>query len=500
MSELLALLAPPCVGALIGYVTNKVAIRMLFRPLRPWHLCGWRLPFTPGIIPAKRHALALRIGEMVGARLLTAESISRAIAAETFQQQLQTLMARQIVAFCGRDWPPLSALFLPDHADELVALQKQASKALAGWLQAFLTGPGAEARLLTGTGARLQEASLEPFMQRLLAQALAGSGESLGRFCQALLRQAAAQGLGLIDLVPEDLSRRLAAFMQAQGPLMLERVADEVLAQERRPQVVELLVALVYQVLGSLGALGAIAQGFFESGAMAGKIDRYLDSHGDEVRGWLTSPPLQRQLATVLKESVDVLLRRPLADLLNELPPGELDALCRNLGERLVAALSDPAANAHLAGQLALGLARLLRAAPDGKTSLLASVAAFFREEAGQALLRDMAAALVRQLFGGAPGPILGPLFRQFPDSTRELVKTRLVRLGKELLLRELPGLVQALNFRELISEKIDALDLLQLEQLLLGIMAEQFRYINLFGAVLGFLIGGLNLALQGLR
>ena len=111
-----------------------------------------------------------------------------------------------------------------------------------------------------------------------------------------------------------------------------------------------------------------------------------------------------------------------------------------------------------------------------------------------------MAAALVRQLFSGAPGPILGPLFRQFPDSTRELVKARLVRLGKELLLRELPGLVQALNFRELISEKIDALDLLQLEQLLLGIMAEQFRYINLFGAVLGFPIGGLNLALQGLR
>ena len=183
--------------------------------------------------------------------------------------------------------------------------------------------------------------------------------------------------------------------MQAQGPLMLERVADEVLAQARRPQVVELLVALVYQVLGSLGALGAIAQGFFESGAMAGKIDRYLDSHGDEVRGWLTSLPLQRQLATVLEESLDVLLRRPLADLLNELPPGELDALCRNLGERLVAALSDPAANAHLAGQLAGGLTRLLRAAPDGKTSLAAPVAAFFREEAGQALLRDMAAALV---------------------------------------------------------------------------------------------------------
>jgi uncharacterized membrane protein YheB (UPF0754 family) len=45
-----------------------------------------------------------------------------------------------------------------------------------------------------------------------------------------------------------------------------------------------------------------------------------------------------------------------------------------------------------------------------------------------------------------------------------------------------------------MVTEKVDSLDLLRLEGLLLSIMEEQFKYINLFGALLGFLIGFLNL------
>ena len=52
--RVLSWLAPPLLGAIIGYVTNTIAIRMLFRPLRPWYIWKWRLPLTPGIIPSKR--------------------------------------------------------------------------------------------------------------------------------------------------------------------------------------------------------------------------------------------------------------------------------------------------------------------------------------------------------------------------------------------------------------------------------------------------------------
>ncbi len=68
------------------------------------------------------------------------------------------------------------------------------------------------------------------------------------------------------------------------------------------------------------------------------------------------------------------------------------------------------------------------------------------------------------------------------------------------MLASEVPGLVQSLNIRRIVTDRINALDLLKLEGLLLSIMAEQFKYINLFGALLGFLIGCLNvLVLAGL-
>ena len=71
-----------------------------------------------------------------------------------------------------------------------------------------------------------------------------------------------------------------------------------------------------------------------------------------------------------------------------------------------------------------------------------------------------------------------------------------IVRTANRLLLAEVPGVVESLNIQRMVTDKVNTLDLLQLERLLLSIMEEQFKYINLFGALLGFLIGLGNLAL----
>ena len=76
--QYLPYLIPPLLGGVIGYVTNYIAIRMLFRPLRPWRLVGIRVPLTPGIIPSKRGELARKMGEMVGEHLLTVDDVGRA--------------------------------------------------------------------------------------------------------------------------------------------------------------------------------------------------------------------------------------------------------------------------------------------------------------------------------------------------------------------------------------------------------------------------------------
>ena len=73
--SLVEYLIPPAVGALIGYFTNYIAIKMLFKPVKPYYLFGKKLPFTPGLIPAKREKLAEAIAKVVKENLLTEESI-----------------------------------------------------------------------------------------------------------------------------------------------------------------------------------------------------------------------------------------------------------------------------------------------------------------------------------------------------------------------------------------------------------------------------------------
>ena len=91
-----------------------------------------------------------------------------------------------------------------------------------------------------------------------------------------------------------------------------------------------------------------------------------------------------------------------------------------------------------------------------------------------------------------------------FPEGAvflREELKER-ERKQLEELSRKLETDLAALSL-QLAQEdggKVDSLDLLRLERLLLSIMEEQFKYINLFGALLGFLIGLANLFLLQLR
>ena len=81
------------------------------------------------------------------------------------------------------------------------------------------------------------------------------------------------------------------------------------------------------------------------------------------------------------------------------------------------------------------------------------------------------------------------------PDSSRS-VYSSMQKISSEMLATEVPGLFASLNIQNIVTEKVDSLDLLRLERLLLSIMEEQFKYINLFGALLGFLIGSLNVLL----
>lgn len=68
-----SILIAPLMGGVIGYITNDIAIRMLFRPRTAKYICGWHVPFTPGIIPKGKSRLADSIGKIISENLMNKE-------------------------------------------------------------------------------------------------------------------------------------------------------------------------------------------------------------------------------------------------------------------------------------------------------------------------------------------------------------------------------------------------------------------------------------------
>ena len=69
----------PVLGAVIGSVTNYIAIKMMFCPYTEKYIFGKKLPFTPGIIPARRKDIACAIGQMVEDNLIGRDEIRQAL-------------------------------------------------------------------------------------------------------------------------------------------------------------------------------------------------------------------------------------------------------------------------------------------------------------------------------------------------------------------------------------------------------------------------------------
>ena len=116
---------------------------------------------------------------------------------------------------------------------------------------------------------------------------------------------------------------------------------------------------------------------------------------------------------------------------------------------------------------------------------------AIIRSPKVKKMLDDLVTEMVEHRLLKQP---VGKLSAFLPKEVQEGIAGYLLQQVSDILVREVPGLVDSLNIKEIVAKKVDSLDLLRLEGLLLGIMQEQFKYINLFGGLLGFIIGLMNL------
>ena len=130
--HILRLLSGPLIGAVIGYFTNYLAVKMLFRPLRPVKIGSWTLPFTPGVIPRGKARLARALGTAVGEHLLTKEDLEQMLLSDGVRQMVTGRIKEEIQKITNSDETIEAFLLRYVEADQYEETRKK--------LEDFITG------------------------------------------------------------------------------------------------------------------------------------------------------------------------------------------------------------------------------------------------------------------------------------------------------------------------------------------------------------------------
>ena len=74
MPALTTWIAVPLLGGVIGYVTNRIAVKMIFRPIKPVSVIGFKVQ---GLMGRRQQELAVSIGRVVGDHLVQHRDVVR---------------------------------------------------------------------------------------------------------------------------------------------------------------------------------------------------------------------------------------------------------------------------------------------------------------------------------------------------------------------------------------------------------------------------------------
>ncbi len=119
-NTILGYISGPAIGAIIGLFTNYIAVKMLFHPYKPIKLFGIRLPFTPGIIPKRKDALANAIGRAVGEDLFTGEDVKALLCSEAVESKLISYVKTTLSSYSSRSIDSILASVASEESRERI--------------------------------------------------------------------------------------------------------------------------------------------------------------------------------------------------------------------------------------------------------------------------------------------------------------------------------------------------------------------------------------------
>jgi uncharacterized membrane protein YheB (UPF0754 family) len=500
-----------------GYAGAWLAVRMLFRPRKPFKILGITL-FPQGMIPRHRDRLAAAIGKAVGEELVSQETIMEELLGKDFlRRKIRGVIDSYTEEIVSQNYPSLIET-LPSNLrapvlDAITSLQFKVAEHIENVLKS-------EESLSTISG--FVERRVDEVLSRRVSSVIDDETfENIVGFLEERIRAAVnsfeleQKVRGFIDRRVDDLANTPTPLGEMFTPeaisLLKEKAGEqiepmahhltEIAAAERtRTQIGALIKREVHDYYEALPFFKKI---FVSRDNLLGEVDDLVnDSLPRRIEETLTGDFFAEEARNFIDSSIDNALARPLPDVIGKINPDQLQSLKEQITKAALSLLRGDEMMRQVSAYLTDTLAQfrphsvdsIMRALhPESEAKLksmlsngLLNIVA--REDTSK-IINSMLATQIDNLLAAPIGRLSDNISEEKLFAASEGFADTIIGAIRE----KLPEAIREFDVGGVVRQKIMNYPAEKLEALVLSVAKEHLRTIELFGALFGFFIGVLQ-------
>lgn len=502
------------IATLHGYGAAWLAIRMLFRPRRPIKL--WGITVWPqGMVPRHRERLAETIGNAVGNELVSQDTVVHALfETDFFRRKVERFVNTYTNELLNTSYPSfIEALPAGARApvlDAISAIQYRIAEYIADILKSEETVEAVNdfinrrvdellARRLTDAVDQETFEQVIGFVEERFRGVVKEKGfeAKVRDFIGARLDELAHSNATLAEMFTPETVAVIKERIDRQLPPIVQHLTEIATNQRTRTQIGALIKREVDDYYAQLSFFKKI---FVSRERIHHEVDDLVNKTlPRRVEEFLQGEAFEEEAERFLNSTIDNVLARPISELVGQIEPDKLELIKNQVAMRVLAVARSPELSVSVSAYATDAIERvrphtlraiLEHASPDSAQRLKSFLSKGLMNVLSRAetarTLNAILSAQVERLLVAPIGRLSDYLPAQFVINASAALTERIVNAARE----RLPSAISEFDIGGIVRRKVSEYPAEKLEALVLSVAQQHLKTIEMFGAILGLILG----------
>lgn len=456
------LIITPLVAGVVGYITNKLAIKMLFRPYKPkWYTLGWQ-----GIVPKTRPKLAEKMSEIVGQKLLGYDDISYSLENDDVKLKIHSIIASKLRNLNNKDIYALIRLLNLDN--KLIQNSKVINEVVNNIIKLFIDKVIEQEVNIDSIRTPINDIIQSFNIENLI-------DNQLNTTVTSILKN----NKPLKDMLPEEILEQKNYFIEHITITIMTNIRRLGKSDIVKDVLSEKLINLKDNMMSLSSGLDILKAGFFNLFLSDDKIKDVIDDELPNIMADISNNTnVYKTIYKIIEDELDNTLKQPVSEITKNLSLDDIQNITLYIKKYFLSGIN-----------ISDKISSLIFNSPFFKNIHIKDILILLNIDVYKIIKFDIIDIVNSKIYEVIKPAIINKTVK-FININYNKISNILTQLIIKLIKHNLKYVLSAINIKKIVKDKINSLPLQDVEKLLFSFMKEHFKWINILGFFIGLVIG----------